>query len=102
MVDSGVVGEELLRRGNYCIVEAAMAAKPYKSIKCSSKRWNFSLFLRVAKILHSFQEFFWREQMRPSHDDLPVLLVVGHLVGRPQLTEAAATNHKGDNSWDIL
>ena len=27
-----------------------------------------------------------------THDDLPVLLVVGHLVGRPQLTEAAATD----------
>ena len=28
----------------------------------------------------------------PTHDDLPVLLVVGHLVGAPQLTETAATN----------
>ena len=29
-----------------------------------------------------------------THDDLPVLLVVGHFVGGPQLTEATATNLK--------
>ena len=57
-----------------------------------------------------------------THDDLPVLLVVGHLVGAPQLTKTAATNlriylekvktmksmwkfdshHKGNDSGDIL
>ena len=54
-----------------------------------------------------------------THDDLPILLVVGHLVGASQLTKTAATNlrihlekmktmqkfdshHKGNDSGDIL
>ena len=79
-------------------------SKPYESnVQCSSNIWNISLFLRVAEILkqveiclwieiyslyleksslilicmnlHSFQEFFWREQMWPSYHSKDQLLI---------------------------
>ena len=53
----------------------------WKGQKVSPMRMN--CFIR--KIIHN---------RPPTHDDLPVLLVVGHLVGAPQLAETATSDLK--------
>merc|ERR550525_811177 len=49
-----------------------------------------------------FGTFLYSPGSPRSHDDLPVLLVIGDFVGAPQLAKATPTDHKGDDSWDIL
>jgi len=63
---------------------------------------SFSSLFIFLKNLHILEELLWGEEVRTTHDYLPVLPVAGHLVGRPQLAEAATAHHEADDPGDVL